>query len=1426
MKDLQIYYLSMILCLATSSLSAQFDTSKVITDFYRTPVDAMSFDIDQNGTLDVVAISQSEKVLGWNRGLGLYDYEKMETLTLDLSYIVDMDTADFDGDGYTDVVVASSFDDKISWVRNNALGGFDTETPIINSGDFFNGVCARDMDGDGDQDIVAITRDDAKVMWFENTGGGVFGTEHIVTTAMTNGTALACDDFDNDGDIDIVAGGFQTGSVDYFENLSSGNFAAAVNITTSAAGLSVIKVADIDQDGWKDIVTTSWTDDEICWHQNLAGTGFSAENVVGVSYNPWQVTAQDDDNDGDTDLIVHDGNGYFRRYENLTGTTFATQTAMLLMHSVKRIETGDPDNDGDQDLLIAASYSVSGRMITWLENTGGGTYGENHRIVPDLYWPQHTVAIEVTGDTLTDLVYICGNPLVYLENLGNGKFERAQLISDQHISLVGLHNADLDNDGDQDIVVASSGDDKLAWYQNLGNGFGPQQIIPSTVLSPQSVFCTDLDNDGWSDVLLASGNDTKISWYKNTGGVIGNEQTIYSGLTDAYAILGMDVDQDGDDDIIAGGGTELLFFENLGAGSFNTPVVMSSAMNFVRCIVEGDLDNDGINDIVLATYNTEEIIWFKNNLTSFAGPFIISDAITIANRLKLADFDDDGDLDITSVSFTNDKVYWHENVANASTFITRELPLYLSTPYSVNVYDFDNDGDLDIYSAGRSEDKVVWYENFLWSNYQARGKVFIDLDSNGVFDGANTGVNNVAINSLPEYDYSYTYTDGSYFVNFDSTSFGSYVIQPDVLSYWTFSTPSSYTVNTTPGFKYVDSLDFGLVPDTNVTYVSASMVATSGQCDSEVPYVVDVFNPGTTIAAGVITATFSDTLSVLGGSPAPDSIVGNTVYWHFDSLYYFDHIQFTANIQTPGFQYIGSTVLNTVTVDATDQVSYSSMTAQDTLIQLMTCAYDPNDKTVYPFGIGAEGYIDTNVDRLTYTIRFQNTGTDTAISVRIEDQLDMKLDWASLTPICSSHPCNIDITPEGLATFNFHEIFLPDSNANEPLSHGFIKFEIDLKPDVVPGDQIYNTAYIYFDQNPAVITNTALNTIYECENMFAGMNTSDSSCLNTFFMHTDPVVSSMYFWDVDGGVPMQNDTVEVDLNTDGNHLIHIIGTNEFCTDDTTFTLYILPELDTNYLADLYICYGDSSMLFGNYESQTGVYSQTYSSIHGCDSVVTRNMFVYPEAIGVTDTLEICAGDSTQIYGAYYSIDGYFTDTLQTVSGCDSLISTQLFVLPLPAVTIDDLNPDTLCVYDGAFTLQGGLPVGGTYSGDGVSGGDFDPSVAGSGLHTIRYTFEDISGCSSEDSLTVYVDACLGLKELNSHLVNIYPNPFDHSVRISLAHEGNILVVIEDLKGKELYRKNIATEEVIELNELAVGIYHFKIFIDGELSSIHKVVKGR
>lgn len=150
----------------------------------------------------------------------------------------------------------------------------------------------------------------------------------------------------------------------------------------------------------------------------------------------------------------------------------------------------------------------------------------------------------------------------------------------------------------------------------------------------------------------------------------------------------------------------------------------------------------------------------------------------------------------------------------------------------------------------------------------------------------------------------------------------------------------------------------------------------------------------------------------------------------------------------------------------------------DILCRANTASYDPNDKQGFPEGFGAKHYVRPGTE-LEYLIRFQNTGNDTAFTVVIRDTLSEWLDPITVQAGASSHPYRFELTGKGVLIFDFQNILLPDSNVNEPASHGFVQYRIRPRADAPLETDIFNSAAIYFDFNDPIITNATVHRIGE-----------------------------------------------------------------------------------------------------------------------------------------------------------------------------------------------------------------------------------------------------------------------------------------------------------------------------------------------------------
>jgi len=133
-------------------------------------------------------------------------------------------------------------------------------------------------------------------------------------------------------------------------------------------------------------------------------------------------------------------------------------------------------------------------------------------------------------------------------------------------------------------------------------------------------------------------------------------------------------------------------------------------------------------------------------------------------------------------------------------------------------------------------------------------------------------------------------------------------------------------------------------------------------------------------------------------------------------------------------------------------------------------------------------------------VQFQNTGTAPAHFIVVKDTLDnTKVDVPSLRLLHYTHNCHVDITQGHILTAYFDNIMLPDSNTNEPESHGSFTYSIKLLNNLPDFSEVTNKAYIYFDYNPPVITNDAFVTLDE------HLNTQEISLTDDYDLYPNPV---------------------------------------------------------------------------------------------------------------------------------------------------------------------------------------------------------------------------------------------------------------------------------------------------------------------------------
>ncbi|MBL7938536.1 MAG: T9SS type A sorting domain-containing protein [Flavobacteriales bacterium] len=345
------------------------------------------------------------------------------------------------------------------------------------------------------------------------------------------------------------------------------------------------------------------------------------------------------------------------------------------------------------------------------------------------------------------------------------------------------------------------------------------------------------------------------------------------------------------------------------------------------------------------------------------------------------------------------------------------------------------------------------------------GTVFMDNSEDCVRQGDEPGVGGVVMEILPGPVYTIT-NAGQYSVNLP---LGAYTVQQQsaVLEDHCLAAPAPFTLALGTPFQTVNVADTALVPmDAGVSLASGA--ARPGFQMALSARVVN--NTLASTGASTLTITFDPMLSFVSANPVPN-ISGNTLTWNIAAFSSFQERTVHVQLQVPPDINLLGTDL---TFDAnfstgnTDAVLANNTTVLTTTV---TGSYDPNDKTARTSSGLSNDQYDIEADEwIDYTIRFQNTGTDTAFNIVITDTIPSELDLGTFQAGASSHAHSLSIRDGNVLRWAFYNIQLPDSNVNEPRSHGFVSFRIRPHLPIAPGTVIENIANIYFDFNPPVIT--------------------------------------------------------------------------------------------------------------------------------------------------------------------------------------------------------------------------------------------------------------------------------------------------------------------------------------------------------------------
>lgn len=365
---------------------------------------------------------------------------------------------------------------------------------------------------------------------------------------------------------------------------------------------------------------------------------------------------------------------------------------------------------------------------------------------------------------------------------------------------------------------------------------------------------------------------------------------------------------------------------------------------------------------------------------------------------------------------------------------------------------------------------------------------YLDVNSNGVKDAGepnfNYGsfvyqLNNTgALNTISSPFGSYTVYDSNASTTYDF----SYALNSEYAPYYTVGVTNYNDIAIALG-SGTQTLYFPIVLSNPYNDVSVSIVPiTPPRPGFNYTNKIVYRNLGISTASGTVTFTKNPLTTITSISQGGTVSNATGFTYDFTNLAANESRSFNVTMSVPAIPTVNlaDILTNSATISApSGDISLANNSYSNS--QIVVASYDPNDKSETHGGKIQFNQFSAN-DYLYYTVRFQNEGTANAIDVRIQDVLDSRLDEASIRVVNASHNYIMKRVNNQIV-WDFNYINLPPALANEEASKGYIFFKIKLKPGFVSSDIIPNNASIYFDSNPAIVTNTfhtqfvtALNT--------------------------------------------------------------------------------------------------------------------------------------------------------------------------------------------------------------------------------------------------------------------------------------------------------------------------------------------------------------
>jgi len=634
-------------------------------------------------------------------------------------------TADFDLDGDLDVVAAALSGNVIRLWQNNLPGAWSAYDLLAGFTEAIS-VAVGDFDADGWPDLVVCQRaGDGSVDWLENPDGaiGLAWTRHEIANDLDGGRAVHVADLDGDGDPDVVGASDGTmNALRWYRNGSYGSSWTSYNIYDEVTfeGPRYTVAVDMDSDGDLDVVAAAATEAEVAWFENdgsiASSTDWTKHSIGTGLTNVLWVQAVDFDADGDIDVMAPVyGAGEVRVFANDAGVFSSSSLTMdNWMDEPFSVAIADLNLDGRID-LAAIDYDTG--TVSWWEGYGSyfvGGYEADWAVGPG---GRSLIAADLDGDGDQDLLAALQtyDDVVWIENkrihhrFMNNSWQYSGLAD----TVTGLGIGDLDGDGRLDVAATASNNttaaDVIVWS---GSGWDTITDAETDLDYTEDLALADVNGDGRLDIVAVSSGEDTVGWWENTGSGY-SRHDISTTADAAIAVDAGDINNDGDVDIVVAAYLDgaIYLYRNLGGAGTSWSTDSWTGHAGATAVRIEDIDGNGLPDILFGTVGSDEVAWLKQDpVGTFTQRTVDSDFD--GTGVAAADVNGDGHLDVLGANSIDDTVsWWLSSGATTPTFTRADLNTAFDQAWDLKGADLDSDGDVDLYGCARGSGCLAWWEN-------------------------------------------------------------------------------------------------------------------------------------------------------------------------------------------------------------------------------------------------------------------------------------------------------------------------------------------------------------------------------------------------------------------------------------------------------------------------------------------------------------------------------------------------------------------------------------------------------------------------------------------------------------------------------------------------------------------------------------------